>query len=190
MNQPTLTTERLILRPFNQSDAQGVQRLAGNCAVADTTLNIPHPYPDGLAEEWISKHQDFFEEGKAVIFAITIKSSGLFIGDISLMGITKDNQADLGYWIGEPFWNQGFCTEAGKAMVEYGLGEFNLDKINACHLKRNPASGQVMAKIGMTHEGCRQHHAQKWSKFEDVELYGIKNNAIVTHTKFITNERP
>ena len=63
---PTLETERLVLRPFGLHDAADVQRLAGDRAIADTTLNIPHPYEDGMAEEWIFKHQDAFDKDQGV----------------------------------------------------------------------------------------------------------------------------
>lgn len=171
--RPTLETERLILRPFESSDASEVQRLAGSRSVADTTLNIPHPYGDGIAEEWISKHPGVFDEGKGVPFAITLKQEGSLVGAISLLGMSEGHQAELGYWIGEPFWNQGFCTEAGQAVVDYALRVLKLVRVHACHIKRNPASGRVMQKIGMKHEGCRRRHVKKWDKLEDLELYGI-----------------
>ena len=174
MNQyPTLETERLVLRPFVLSDATGVQRLAGSRSIADTTLNIPYPYNDGVAEAWILTHQGIFDDGKGVTFAITRRQDGSLIGAISLMGISKGHQAELGYWIGESFWNQGFCTEAGQAVVEYAFTVHDLVRVHSCHIKRNPASGRVMQKIGMKHEGCRRCHVKKWDALEDLELYGI-----------------
>ena len=172
-HRPTLATERLILRPFQLTDAQDVQRLAGSREIASTTLNIPHPYEDGMAEEWISKHQETFEQGRGVTFAITSRSGGHLIGAISLMGISPGHQAELGYWVGTPYWNQGFCSEASHAVVRYGFQVLGLNRIHACHLTRNPASGRVMQKLGMRHEGCRRQHVQKWELFEDLELYGI-----------------
>lgn len=171
--RPRLETERLILRPFARSDAADVQRLAGSRAVADTTLNIPHPYEDGAAEEWISKHQGVFEDGKGVCFAVTLKSDGSLVGAISLMRMVEGHQAELGYWIGQPYWNRGFCTEAGRAVVAYAFSTLNLVRVYSNHLTRNPSSGRVMQKIGMRHEGHRTHHVKKWDKLEDLELYGI-----------------
>ena len=171
--QPTLATERLLLRPFKLTDAPAVQRLAGDWAIADTTLVIPHPYPDGVAEDWISKHANWFAEEKQVTFAITRKSDGALIGAISLMEISKGHQAELGYWIGKAYWSQGFCTEAAMAMLRYAFTELGLIRVHACHLCRNPASGRVMQKLFMQHEGCRRQHVKKWDKFEDLELYGI-----------------
>lgn len=172
-SQPILETKRLILRPFALTDAPDVQCLAGDRAIADTTLNMPHPYEDGMAEAWIGSHQAIFDDGKGVHFAITLRSDGALVGAISLMGMVKGHQAEMGYWIGKPYWNQGYCTEAGRAVVSYAFSELGLARVHAGHLTRNPASGRVMQKIGMQHEGCRRQHVQKWGKFEDLDLYGI-----------------
>jgi len=172
--RPTLQTERLWLRPFVLADAKEVQRLAGNKAIADTTANIPHPYLDGLAEQWISSHQEGFEAGELINFAIVLKDSGGLIGAISLMNISAQHErAELGYWIGKPYWNQGYGTEAARAVLEYGFSVLSLNRIHGCFLKRNPASGRVMEKIGMSYEGCLRQHDKKWEQFEDIVIYGI-----------------
>lgn len=80
--RPTLQTSRLILRPFTLADAPEVQRLAGAEEIAATTLNIPHPYEDGMAEQWIASHPQAFEEGKLVVFAMERKSDGALVGAI------------------------------------------------------------------------------------------------------------
>jgi [ribosomal protein S5]-alanine N-acetyltransferase len=170
---PTLEGAQLYLRPFRLGDATEVQHLAGNRLIADTTLNIPHPYPDGLAEEWISKHPATFNEGKGVTFAITRKNEGALVGAISLMQMIKGHQAELGYWISSNHWNQGICTEAGMAILQYAFRDLGLVRVYARHLTRNPASGRVMQKLGMRHEGTQRGHEIRWGKLEDIELYGI-----------------
>ena len=75
MGPPTLNTERLILRPLQMSDAPDIQRLAGRKEVASMTLLIPHPYPDGAAEEWISGHPGAFERGESIVFALVKKEN-------------------------------------------------------------------------------------------------------------------
>lgn len=83
--RPTLDTVRLRLRPFTLADAPDVQRLAGERAIADTTANIPHPYLDGMAEQWITTHQGRFEAGELVNVAITRRDGNILIGAIGLM---------------------------------------------------------------------------------------------------------
>jgi len=73
---PILSSKRLTLRPFKLSDAATVQKLAGNKILSDMTANIPHPYLDGMAEQWISKHPTWFESKKAVALAIELAESG------------------------------------------------------------------------------------------------------------------
>jgi len=170
---PTLETERLILRTFRLSDAPEVTRLAGDRAIADTTSNIPHPYENGMAEAWISSHQLTFDQGVGVALAITRKADAVLVGAISLMEMAKGHQAELGYWTGKPFWNSGYCTEAAHVILRYAFCELSLARVHAGHFARNPASGQVMQKIGMRREGCRRQHVEKWGVLEDLEIYGI-----------------
>jgi [ribosomal protein S5]-alanine N-acetyltransferase len=183
------------------ADADEVQRLGGDRAVADTTLNIPHPYEDGLAEKWISNHRDWFERREQAVFAVTIKgpcatasseavrpesceqtllaskqwhtSAGALIGCVQLQMHAEDQRAELGYWIGRPYWNQGYATEAARAVLGFGFEQLGLNRIDAHHFVRNPASGRVMQKLGMSPEGCLRQHVKKWNAFEDLELYGI-----------------
>jgi [ribosomal protein S5]-alanine N-acetyltransferase len=171
--QPTLETPRLLLRPFRMADAEEVQRLAGDRAVADTTLNIPHPYEDGLAEKWIGNHRDWFDLGEQAVFAITLRPAGTLMGCVGLRINRDDQRAELGYWIGRPYWGQGYCTEAAQAVLAFGFKRLALNRIYAHHFVRNPASGRVMQKLGMSREGRLRQHVRKWGTFEDLELYGI-----------------
>jgi len=70
--QPQLETERLLLRPFTLADAADVQRLAGDPEIAATTLRIPHPYEDGIAEQWLAEMPARFEKNEEVVFAVEI----------------------------------------------------------------------------------------------------------------------
>ncbi len=171
---PTLQTKRLILRPFTLEDAPEVKRLAGDKDIASTTLHIPHPYEDGMAEEWISKHQEEFEKGEQVTFAIVHREGKYLIGAIGLSSINMENEtAEVGYWIGKPYWNQGYCTEAAWGVLKYSFNVLGLNRIYARHFKENPSSGRVMQKLGMKHEGYLRQHFKKWDNFVDVEMYGI-----------------
>lgn len=171
--RPKLKTKRLLLRPFELSDAERIRILAGDRLIADKMLNIPHPYEKGVAEEWISTHKLKFESGEGIHFAIVLNSTRELIGAIGLNIKKKYNRAELGYWIGKEYWNQGYCTEASRAVVDYGFRQLKLNKITSSHFIRNPASGKVMRKIGMKKEGVRKEHVIKWGKYEDIINYAI-----------------
>jgi len=172
IEQPTLATERLVLRPFTLADAEAVQRLAGAEEIADTTLNIPHPYADGLAEAWIESHVDAFRDRERVALAIA-DSNAVLVGAISLRLDLGHRRAELGYWIGLPFWGRGYATEAAVAMVGYGFEELGLNRIFAHHLARNPASGRVLEKAGFVHEGLHRAHVLKNGRFEDLQSFAV-----------------
>lgn len=171
--QPTLTTDRLILRPFTDDDAFDVERQAGAREVADTTLNIPHPYPHGAAAQWILLHAPAWEQGTSVTFAITEKETGKLVGAISLMIKREHRRAELGYWIAVERWNRGYATEASQRIIDFGFEVLGLHRIEARHFLRNPASGEVMKKLGMQPEGIERDWAIKWERFESLALYSI-----------------
>jgi RimJ/RimL family protein N-acetyltransferase len=170
---PTIITERLVLRPFALSDAADVQRLAGDWAVADTTSNVPHPYPDGAAKTWISGHAECFQRREIMTLAVTLGNSGELAGCISLALRDSDDKAEMGYWMGVPYWKRGYCSEAARGLIAYGFEQMGLHRIYAFHFARNPASGRVMQKAGMTCEGTLRQHVKKWERYEDLVAYGI-----------------
>ena len=164
------------------ADAPDIQRLAGDRDIAATTLRIPHPYEDGMAEEWISSRQAVFDAGEGVDFAIVGRSDNSFIGSIGLMLSQPHDSAEMGYWIGKPYWNQGYGAEAAGAVLQYGFEQLGLNRVYAAHYSRNPASGRIMQKIGMTYEGCLRQHVKKWGRFEDMEYYGILKSEYPTRS--------
>jgi RimJ/RimL family protein N-acetyltransferase len=173
MQQPTLETSRLTLRPFRSSDASDVQRLAGAREVADTTLHIPHPYPDGAANAWIETHAEQWSAQRGVVFAITSRTTGELIGAIALILEMAVTQAEIGYWIGVDHWRRGYCTEAATAVAQFGFDSLALHRLHSRHFLRNPASGRVMQKLGMRQEGLQRAAMRRWDAFEDVVLYAI-----------------
>ncbi|MFN7950397.1 MAG: GNAT family N-acetyltransferase [bacterium] len=171
--QPTLETARLILRPFQASDAPAVQRLAGAREIADTTLAIPHPYPDGAAAEWIATHAARFAAGTLAPFAVVTRADGLLVGATGLALVMAHAQGELGYWIGHADWGRGYATEAARALLDFGFRGLGLHRIQARHLTRNPASGRVMEKLGMRFEGIHRGAVLKWGTFEDLAQHAI-----------------
>jgi [ribosomal protein S5]-alanine N-acetyltransferase len=171
--RPTIATHRLCLRPFVPADAPDVQRLAGDERISATTLNLPHPYPDGLANDWISSHQDNFASRKSLVLAICLRINGQLIGAIGLTIRPELENAELGYWIAAGLWNKGYATEAAYAMAKFGFEQLKLHKIFAHHFKGNDASGRVMQKIGMKEEGFLREHVKHQGRHLDLCRYGL-----------------
>jgi RimJ/RimL family protein N-acetyltransferase len=170
---PVLETERLVLRPYSLADARRVQQICGDWAVASTTLAIPHPYPDGAAEQWISTHADSFRQGKEATLAVTLKTGGLVVGSVALFVRADHRRGELGYMVAKEHWNHGYCTEATRAVMTFGFNTLQLNRIQAMHFPRNPASGRVMQKLGMTKEAILRQYVYNRGVHEDLVMYSI-----------------
>lgn len=171
--QPTLETDRLLLRPYRLDDAAAVQRLAGDARIADTTTAIPHPYPDGAAEAWIAGHATAFRAGTLVNYAVVHRASDRLIGTVSLLDISSEQaRAELGYWTAVELWGQGFCTEAVVRLIGFARDHLALTRIVGRCLARNPASARVLQKAGLELEGRFRKDVRKNGRFEDVLFFG------------------
>lgn len=166
---PTLPTDRLLLRAFSRTDIPALVPLIGAREVAATTLRIPHPYSASDAEVLFAR----LERDDEVRWAITLPREGTLIGGLGLRLERDHNRAELGYWIGVPYWGNGYATEAARAVVRYGFEVLKLHRIQASHFSNNPASGALLRKIGMKHEGTLRQHILKWGQRLDLEVYAI-----------------
>lgn len=170
---PTLTTERLRLRPFAPGDAPEVARMVGDRRVAEMTLNIPHPYPVGAAAQWIAAHAPAAAEGSLYSFAIERREDSTLLGAIALTPTARFRRAEIGYWLGVEYWNRGYTSEAARQIVAFGFAQLGLVRIQATCYPRNPASARVMQKAGLRYEGLLRGYVYKDGVQEDIAMYAM-----------------
>lgn len=166
-------TERLILRRLEMSDAPRVQQFAGAVEIAANTLTMPHPYEDGVAQIFIENVSERWDKGSDFVFCIALKSDNLLMGVIGVHPDMGNHRAEIGYWLGVPFWNKGYVTEAARRIVQFGFEDLHLNRIHAAYFARNPASARIMQKVGMTYEGLMRQHYIRFGEFQDTGFYSI-----------------
>ena len=93
--------------------------------VAEHTLNIPHPYPEGMAQRWISTHVSHIDAGDSAIFALVLNDEDHIFGGMGIHIDQRHNHAAIGYWLGKPYWGKGYATEAGHAILRLGSTRCN-----------------------------------------------------------------
>jgi len=146
---PELQTNRLQLRKIQIEDVPSLVKYANNKKISDHILNIPYPYQEPDAVFRIRYVVQGFKDKTRYVFAIILKERAELIGEISLH-LNKDHKiAELGYWVAEPFWNQGVATEAAEAIIKFGFETLKLHTIYATSHKENKASEKVLLNNGM-----------------------------------------
>ncbi|MEL7160466.1 MAG: GNAT family N-acetyltransferase [Bacteroidota bacterium] len=155
---PSLKTGRLHLRRLEPEDLPQLVQHANNRKVTDNLANLSFPYREPDAAFRIGYVLKGFKEKTRFVFAITLLENGAFIGEISLhLTDPGRRHAQLAYWVGEPFWRQGFATEAATAVIEFGFTKANYALIYADCKPSNLASQRVMRKSGMKLHEDRIH---------------------------------
>lgn len=175
MSQTTeLITDRLRLVPPEITDGQDITAQINSTEdIARNIFNIPWPYTAADAENWLSVCHEGWENRTSFRFAVKDKDTGQFMGMIGLLPDTAHQKAEVGYWLGKDFHGFGYATEALKTVIQFGFENLTLNKIFATHFAHNPASGKVLQKAGMKHEGFLKQEYRHREIFQDVHRYGI-----------------
>ena len=141
----SLESARLRLRPPTPDDVGALMALAGEWEVVKYTARMPHPYTQADAETWIAAAHG--PEAAHRPFAIELRARGTFIGAIGFVAET-DGAPEIGYWLGRPYWDQGYATEALKTLIDHAFGTLGLDRLAARAVLANRASHRVLEKCG------------------------------------------
>jgi 8-oxo-dGTP diphosphatase len=141
-----LDAAHLVLRRPEESDVPTLVALAGDWQVARTTAFIPHPYGDDDARTFIAEAPCRAADGANVVFALERRTEPGLVGCAGL--IIDREAAEVGYWIGRPFWGHGYAAEAVRRLLRLAFGSLGLARVQAETLADNPASVRVLEKAG------------------------------------------
>ncbi|MGV1758905.1 MULTISPECIES: GNAT family protein [Rhizobium] len=149
---PVLLSERLVLRAPHEEDIDALAHLANNANVATMVSRMPHPYTTNDAADFVRRTK-LGEIGKCV-YAITKADNGAFLGCCGVEPTGDPRTVEIGYWLGEPYWNQGYTTEAAHALVDMVFRtRENVAQIDARCRVMNVASRRVVQKCGFQFQG-------------------------------------
>jgi len=150
----------VTLEPIAPHHAEDVQRLAAHPEVVATT-NLPDPYPDDGAAQWIEDLLPRQEAGEEFAFAI-LNEDDEVVGVTGLVDV-GDTTAELGFWIGKPYWGRGYATAAARKTVRFAFETVGLDHVFARPLKQNAPSRRVLEKLGFRFQQTETHEHPKWT---------------------------
>jgi len=174
---PEISGKRITLRKLRFSDSEDIYQNVKDRKVVKWLLNIPHPYTLKSAVKFIRKtHYDARKE-KTYAFGIMLKKESKVIGVITLFKLDyKNRNAEIGYWLGKRYWEQGFMTEAAKLLLKFGFRRLKLHKIHASLFEKNIASKMVLEKAGFKLEGKIRESRFKYGCWHNELRYGILNS--------------
>lgn len=163
---------QFTLRPFVESDLKSLVKAANNPAIAKFMNDqFPHPYTEENGKAFIA-----MTEMHSPRHILAIDINGEVAGGIGIHpkeAIERKN-AELGYWLAEPYWGKGIITAAIKQMVEYGFNSFDITRIFARPFGSNVASQKVLEKAGFTLDATFKNTFFKNGQYEDELVYAIR----------------
>jgi RimJ/RimL family protein N-acetyltransferase len=150
-----IETERLRLRSLRDDELALLVSLIGDWQVVRWLAAVPYPYDEMDGRAWIDLVRQDHMMGGPRRFAIALKATGQLIGGVGLDGRSGDGSGGpwLGYWLGRPYWHNGYAREAVAAVVDYGFRTLGLETIRAYTDPKNAASQKVLRYCGLKYVG-------------------------------------
>jgi RimJ/RimL family protein N-acetyltransferase len=166
-----LKLSRCTLRPWRAGDGASLVRYANNRNVSGNLKDrFPFPYTAADATAWIAHASGHMP---IVTFAIVVDGEAVGGTGIELGADVFHRSAEIGYWLGEPFWGRGIATEVLRALTDYAWATFDIIRLEAGVFSWNPASARVLEKAGYTLEGCLRQGVVKQGRVGDRLIYGL-----------------
>ena len=171
---PTLTTDRLVLRAFEDDDAEPLFAHARNPNVTRFTL---WEYHKSVADT-LAFVRDYallrYLEGMAEPYAITVHPDPRPVGACGCFWASQPNRTmELGYWLAEPLWGRGLTVEACRAVLGHAFAACEPERMQARVIVGNDASRRVLEKLGFRYEGTLRSFLLRRDRFEDVMFFSL-----------------
>ncbi|HBX89487.1 MAG TPA: N-acetyltransferase [Marinilabiliaceae bacterium] len=175
-----IETERVLLRRFVESDAEDIfHNWASDSSVTRYLSWQAHSSID-VSKEILASWLKAYEDKEFYNWAIVLKEQGKAIGSVGVVDFSNGHQrCEIGYCIGKGYWNKGIMTEVLSSVIKFMISEVGFNRVQAIHHSDNPASGRVMIKAGMKHEGrLRAFHVNNRGEFTDCDMYSILKDEV------------
>lgn len=170
---PIIETERLILRKLETTDINDLFEILSSERV--TKYYGKYPMKNlSESEDLILKFHKAFSEQKSIRWGIELKEINRIIGTCGFHCWNKNHfRAEVGYELGEAFWNKGYATEAISDILKYGFELMNLKRIEAIVYPENKPSEKLLLNLGFEHEGLLKKYANFRDKQQDLNIFAI-----------------
>jgi 8-oxo-dGTP diphosphatase len=172
-----LDCDRIALRPLRRSDAPSIAALAGDKSVATRTASIPYPYTLEDAQAWVDQRLESDIHDHEIVLVLERRTDGALLGAAGLILRDGGDPPSVGFWLGRPFWNQGYMTEAVRRLLDYAFDELGADAVWAEAFPDNAASIRVQEKLGMTYVGRAVQAAPARGGDREVEVREIRRES-------------
>ncbi|MBI4143329.1 GNAT family N-acetyltransferase [Candidatus Woesearchaeota archaeon] len=163
-----IKSKLFTIRPYKKGDEDSLARNINHIEIYNRTCRIPYPYTRKHAIEYIKNARLSRKKHKELSFAIEM--NGEVVGGIGLRDI-KTHRAEIGYWLGKKYWNNGIMGQALRMVTNFGFRKLKLRRIYAIVFTKNKPSARVLEKNGYRLEGLMKKYTLKDEKLIDVLLY-------------------
>tara|TARA_Y100000310_G_scaffold253790_1_gene260747 strand:- start:10998 stop:11552 length:555 start_codon:yes stop_codon:yes gene_type:complete len=173
-----LETKRLILRQIKMSDTKDLVEAINNLNISKWLLAVPYPYTMKDAKWFVNHAKEKWNEKPITSyeFAVILKSEDKLIGGTGLSNVDKEQgTAELGYWIAEPHWRQGYVRESTTKLIELAFDKLKLRRLKIPAYKTNQGSNGLAKHLGFTYEGClrKAMKCKATGKIHDENIWGL-----------------